>query len=133
TPQELQRLLMQVPAAIAITRGAEHRFESVNVLYERMTGKRALIGKTAREAFTEIEGQGFCELMDQVYANGEPHVAREVRAVWDRQSDGTPLEGFLNMMYQPLRDTEDKVYGIMTLIIDVSETVEARQAAETKR
>ena len=80
-----------------------------------------------------MEGQGFFELMDHVYAMGEPHIGREVRAVWDRRGDGTAVEGFLNMIYQPLRDADNKIYGIMTHVIDVSETVEARQAAETKR
>jgi PAS domain S-box-containing protein len=131
--QELQRVLMQVPAAIAIKRGPEHRFESVNELYGRLTGNRELIGKTAREAFPEIEGQGFFELMDHVYSTGEPYIGREVRAVWDRRGDGKPVEGFLNMIYQPLLDSEDRVYGIMTHIIDVTETVEARQIAEAKR
>jgi PAS domain S-box-containing protein len=131
--QELQRVLMQVPAAIAITRGRAHRFESANTLYQRLTGNRELVGKTAREAFPEIEDQGFFELMDHVYATGDPHVGREVRAVWDRRGDGTSAEGFLNMIYQPLRDAENEVYGIMTHVIDVTETVEARQAAETKR
>src|SRR5207237_4144342 len=72
--EELQRVLMQIPAAIAIMRGTEHRFESVNVLYQRLTGKRELIGKTARQAFPEMEGEGFLELMDRVYATGEPHI-----------------------------------------------------------
>ena len=131
--QELQRVLMQVPAAIAIMRGPAHRFESVNALYLRLTGNRELAGKTVREAFPDMEGQGFFELMDHVYATGEPHIGREVRAVWDRRGDGTAVEGFLNMIYQPLRDADNKIYGIMTHVIDVSETVEARQAAETKR
>ena len=131
--QELRRVLMQVPAAIAITWGHEHRFESSNALYRRLTGNRDLVGKTAREAFPEMEGQGFFELMDHVYATGEPHIRREVRAVWDRRGDGTSVEGFLNIIYQPLRDAENNVYGIMTHVIDVTETVEAQQAAETKR
>jgi len=131
--QELQRVLMQVPAAIVITRGQEHRIESANTLYQRLTGNRQLVGKPVRDAFPEIEGQGFFELMDQVYATGEPHIGREARAVWDRRGDGTAVEGFLNMIYQPLRDAEGKVYGIMTHIVDVTETVEARKAAETKR
>jgi PAS domain S-box-containing protein len=124
---------MQVPAAIAITRGAEHRFESANALYQRLTGNRELVGKTVREAFPEIEGQGFFELMDHAYATGEAHFGSEVKAVWDRRGNGSVIEGFLNLIYQPLRDAENRIYGIMTHVIDVTETVEARQAAERKR
>jgi PAS domain S-box-containing protein len=130
--QELQRVLMQVPAAIVITRGPEHRIETANVLYKRLVGDRELAGKTARDALPEIEGQGFFELMDTVFATGEPHVGREVRALWDQRGDGTRHEGFLNIIYQPLRDAEDRIYGIMTHVVDVTEMVKARQVAEAK-
>jgi PAS domain S-box-containing protein len=131
--QELERVLMQIPAAIRITRGPEHRIETANALYRTLVGRRDLVGKTVREAFPEIDGQGFFELMDQVYATGEPHVGREVRAVWDRRGDGTESEGFVDMIYQPLRDASDNVYGIMTHVVDVTEIVEARRAADAKR
>jgi PAS domain S-box-containing protein len=131
--QELQRALMQVPAAIAITRGPEHRFESANILYQRLTGNRELAGKTVREAFPEIESEGLLKVIDNVYATGEPYIGRDVRATWDRHGDGTSVEGFLDMIYQPLRDADNQVYAIMTHVIDVTETVEARQAAESKR
>ena len=131
--QELQRLLMQVPAAIATTRGPEHTIETANVHYKRVVGNRDPIGKTAREVFSEIEGRTVSEFMDQVYTAGQPHVEREVRAVWDRQGDGTQDEGFLNIIYQPLRDAEDKIYGIMTHVVDVTDMVRARQTAEAKR
>jgi signal transduction histidine kinase len=131
--QELQRVLMQVPAAIRITRGPEHTIESANLLYTRLAGNRELIGRTVRDAFPEVQGQGFFELMDQVYATGQPHIGRGVRAVWDRLGNGTQSEGFLDIIYQPLRNAEDSVYGIMTHVIDVTEIVQARQAADAKR
>jgi signal transduction histidine kinase len=130
--EELRRVLMQVPAAIAITRGPEHTIESANPLYKKLTRNRNVIGKTAREAFPEVESHGFFELMDRAYTTGQTHVEREMRAVWDRE-DNRPQEGFLNIIYQPLRDAGDEIYGVMIHIVDVTSMVEALQAAEARR
>ena len=75
--QELQRVLMQVPAAIAITRGPQHTIESANLLYKRLAGNRELVGKTAREAFPEIEGQIY-GIMSHVVDVTDMVQAREV-------------------------------------------------------
>ena len=128
--RELQRILVQLPAAVCITEGPDHIIESANSRYMQLAGRRDLIGKTAREAFPEIAGQGFFELLDHVYATGEPHVGTEVRVVWDRSGDGTRAEGFVNHVYQPLRDATDQVYGIIIHVVDVTELVRSRHIAE---
>lgn len=129
---ELQRVFMQAPAAIQTSRGPNHIIETSNPLYSQLTGKPDLIGKPARELFPELEGQGFFELLDQVYATGEPFVGREMRAVFDRNGDGTLEESFWNFVYQPLVDGEGKVYGIMTHAVEVTEQVRIRQDIEKK-
>ena len=129
---ELQRVFMQAPAAIQITRGPNHIIETSNPLYTQLTGKPDLIGKPARELFPELEGQGFFKLLDQVYATGEPFVGKEMRALFDRNGDGTLEESFWNFVYQPLVDAEGQVYGIMTHAVEVTEQVRARQEIEKK-
>lgn len=129
---ELQRLLMQIPAAIQVTQGPNHILETVNLLYTQLVGKRELIGKSPREAFPELEGQGFFELLDRVYATGKPFVGKEMRAEFDRNNDGILEESFWNFVYQPLLDANDRVYGIMTHAVEVTEQVRARQEIEKK-
>src|SRR5215216_230296 len=128
--RELHRILMQVPAAVCITRGPTHVIESANLLYQQMTGGRDLIGRTPREAFPELATQGFFELLDQVFTTGEPHTGTEVRVVWDRTGDGSLEEGFVNHAYQPLTDHNGVVYGILLHVVDVTELVRSRRLVE---
>ncbi|MGB3206710.1 MAG: PAS domain S-box protein, partial [Crinalium sp.] len=129
---ELQRVFMQAPAVIQVSRGTNHVIEAANPLYVQVAGKRELIGKPTREAFPELEGQGFFELLDQVYATCQPFVGKEMRVMIDRNDDGVLEESFWNFVYQPLVDGDGKVYGIMTHAVEVTEQVIARQEIEKK-
>jgi PAS domain S-box-containing protein len=126
--QELQRVLMQVPAAVCTTRGPDHIIESANLLYQQLVGQRNLIGRTKREVFPE-SSDDFTEVLDRVYTSGEPYAGNEVRRVWDRGS-GALEEGFVNFVYQPLRDPSGTVYGVMCHFVDVTELVRSRGLAE---
>ena len=128
--RELQRVLIQVPAAVCITRGPTHVIECANLMYQQLAGQRDLLGRTAREAFPDLVGQGFVELLDQVYTMGQAHIETEVRAVWDRQGGGTAQEGFVNQVYQPLIDQNGSVYGILLHAVDVTELVRSRRLVE---
>ncbi|XGV98011.1 MAG: PAS domain S-box protein [Leptolyngbya sp. BL-A-14] len=132
---ELQRnrlhaLLLEAPAFICIDRGPEHVFEFANPAYCQLVGNRDLIGRTIREAFPELAGQGFFEQLDQVFATGQPFIGNEVAAQFDRHSNGTIEQGFFNFVYQPIFDTHGAVEGIITFGFEVTDQVVARQQAE---
>jgi PAS domain S-box-containing protein len=128
----LQWVFMQVPAAIQVTRGSNHITETANSMFIKLTGKRDLVGKPTREVFPELEGQGFFELLDWVYATGQTYIGKEMPAVFDRNDDGNLEESFWNFVYQPLVDGEGNVYGIMTHAVEVTDQVRARQEIEKK-
>ncbi len=129
---ELQRVFMQAPAVIQVSRGQNHVIEAANPLYVQVVGKRELIGKPTRKAFPELEGQGFFELLDQVYATGKPFVGQEMPVMMDCNDVEVLEESFWNFVYQPLVDGDGKVYGIMTHAVEVTEQVRARQEIEKK-
>ncbi|MBW4649346.1 MAG: PAS domain S-box protein [Kastovskya adunca ATA6-11-RM4] len=129
---ELQRVFLQAPAAIQTSRGPNHVIETSNPLYGQLVNNREIKGKTAREAFPDLEGQGFFELLDRVYATGKAYVGKEMRAVFDRNGDGELEESFWNFVYQPLFDSENQVYGLMTHAVEVTAQVRARQEVEKK-
>lgn len=126
----LHSLFLQAPAFICIDRGPDHVFEFINPLFGQLVGNRELIGCTAREAFPELEGQGFFDLLDQVFATGQPFTGNEVAAQLDRQGNGTIEEGFFNFVYQPIFDTNGAVEGVITFGFEVTEQVVARRQAE---
>lgn len=129
--QRLHSLFMEAPAVIAILRGPEHVYELANPLYMEAIGKgRDVLGKPAREALPELEGQGFFEHLDRVYASGESFGGREAVVKLDRTGDGTLEDVYFNFIYQPSRDETGKVDGILIHAVDVTELVRERQRAE---
>jgi len=126
----LYSILLQAPALICIQRGPEHVFEFANPLYCQLVGNRELIGKTAREAFPEFEGQGIFDLLDNVFNTEIPFIGTEVAAQFDRQGNGTIEAGFFNFIYQPTYDIHGNVEGIITFGFEVTDQVIARQKAE---
>ena len=58
-------------------------------------------GRAYREAFPELEAQGFAAILDRVYETGEPFVATEAPVVLDRGAAGRE-EAWYSFVYQPL-------------------------------
>ncbi len=128
--QELQRmadLFHQSPAFFAVLRGPEHVFEMANPPYEKLMGGRDMIGRSVREAVPEVEGQGFLELLNGVYQTGEPYVGRGVRIRLARPGSGELEERTLDFVYQPLRETDGTISGIIAFGVDMTESRHAER------
>lgn len=131
----IRRVLEDVPVAITITRGKEHRIEMQNVLSKRIVGGRNVEGMTVRNALPETEEQGFLQLLDQVYETGKRFEGKEMPLVYDRDGNGTLYQAFYDVVYQPLYETDGKVSGILHLGMEVTDRLReqrliARFAAE---
>ena len=116
----LRRLFAQAPGFMCVLRGPEHRFELANAAYARLVGGRDLVGRPVREALPELEGQGFFELLDRVYATGEPFVGRGVEVSLRAGQDDAPEPRFLDFVYQPIADEAGNVSGIFVQGNDVT-------------
>jgi len=128
--RRLELVFEQAPAFIATARGPEHVFEMANPIHYQIVGHRDILGKPVREAIPEVVEQGLVEVLDQVYRTGEPFTATEMR-VWLRRSPGASLEEcYFNLVYQPLRDDDGQVTGILAHGVEVTELVEARRRVE---
>ena len=118
--QRLMTLFEQAPGILAVLRGPDHVFEITNDSYLQLIGRRQLIGKTAREALPEVAGQGFFELLDQVYQSGEPFVGHAVPLRVQRAPGGPLEERFIDFVYQPIRGPKGDVEGIFVEGSDVT-------------
>ena len=128
----LNDVFMQAPAAITVLEGPSHVFTVVNPLYRQLVGGREIQGKSVRNALPELEGQGFYELLDGVYASGQPFTANEMAVQLDRTGTGRPETMYIDFVYQPLRNVDGEVYAIMAHAVDVTAQVRARQLVEQK-
>ncbi|HVG45426.1 MAG TPA: PAS domain-containing protein [Longimicrobium sp.] len=129
----LADVFRQAPAVIAVTQGPEHTIITANSLFRQVVGAgRAVEGLPVRQALPELEGQGFYELLDGVYASGEAFVGNELLARFDRNGDGRVEDGFFNFVYHPLTDADGQVRGIMIHAVEVTDQVVARKEVELK-
>ena len=125
----LESAFMLSPSIICILCGPTHIFESANEMYMKMTGHRDIIGKPIREVLPELEGQGFFELLDQVYQTEKPVKINEMLAKLDNGNGGLK-ESYVNFLYQPNYDKKGTLIGILVHAVDVTEQVLARKRAE---
>lgn len=122
--KRLRTLMEQAPGFVAVGRGSLHTFELANKAYYQLVGHRELLGKPVREALPELEGQGFYELLDQVYRSGKPYIGRAMPILF-QQEPGSPLvERHIDFIYQPIFEPDGKVSGIFVQGHDVTEAYE---------
>jgi PAS domain S-box-containing protein len=126
--ERLRQLFQQAPGLMVVTRGSNHTLELFNDAYRQLVGDRELMGKSVREALPEIEGQGFFELLDNVYTSGQPFIGRALPIKLQRQQGRDLEERFVDFIYQPILDRLGNVTGIFTQGNDVTEAVHATQA-----
>ena len=118
--ERFRALFEQAPGIMAVLRGPDHVFELTNQSYMQLIGHRQIIGKRAREALPEIVGQGFFELLDRVYATGEPFVGHALPVRLQRERDGPLEERYIDFVYQPIFDANGAVSGIFVEGSDVT-------------
>jgi PAS domain-containing protein len=99
--ERLARLFEQTPSYVAFLSGRNHVYELVNEMERRLAPGKELLGKSAREAFPEVEGQGVFEVLDQVYASGRPHLETGFK-VELADADGTMRTRYVDVVYQPI-------------------------------
>jgi PAS domain S-box-containing protein len=116
----LVNLFEEAPGIIAVLRGPDHVFELTNRSFLTLVGHRDLIGKPVRDAMPEVQGQGYFELLDQVYTSGQPFVGHAVPLHVQREPGGPLEECYLDFVYQPIRDQYGKVTGIFLEGSDVT-------------
>lgn len=119
----LYQLFEQAPGFMCTLRGPQHVFEFANAAYRQLFD-RPLIGRPAREAFAELEGQGFFEQLDAVYRTGEPYRADAKPAVLTGEDGGEVLK-YLTFIYQPLLDETGTVLGVFCEGVDVTSSMQA--------
>jgi PAS domain S-box-containing protein len=124
--RRLQLTLQQMPGFVALLSGPEHRYLYVNDAYVELTGVRDFLGNTVRELFPELEGQGYYELLDQVYETGELFVTRSTPVRLSQNDE----DRFIDLLYAPMRDDDGIVNGIFAGGYDVTERHRAESALE---
>lgn len=124
----LRNLFKDAPIALSVTHGREHTFDFVNEFASRLTGNRDIEGRTLRDAFPDLAGQGYFELYDQVYATGERYEGRESPAQLTNPYTGEVKMLYVNVSLIPVRGFDSKVAGVLSVSVDVTDYLRAAHA-----
>ncbi|MDQ2794011.1 MAG: PAS domain-containing protein, partial [Bacteroidota bacterium] len=127
----LGQILGQVPAAIATLSGPEHRYTFFNETFQAISAGRTVLGRTVAEVAPEVVEQGFVGLLDQVYRTGQPFIGTETVIMLHDNATGKAEQRYLDFIYQPLVDGQQRTQGILAFALDVTDKVRARKQAET--
>jgi PAS domain S-box-containing protein len=117
-------LFQQAPGFMCIVGGAEHVYEFANERYLELIGKRNIIGMRVKDAVPEAEGQVFVNLLDEVYRSGKSYVGSAMPITFNRDS-GQPEKRFVDFIYEPIKDTNGKIIGVLADGYDVTDRVRA--------
>jgi signal transduction histidine kinase/CheY-like chemotaxis protein len=128
--ERLRSLFQQAPGFMAIVQGPKHVFEFCNSAYLRLVGQRHLLGESVRDALPEVEGQGFFELLDQVFATATPFSAIDVPLSIQRQPGAASTQTYVDFVYQPIINIDGTVTGIFVEGSDSTERKLSKLALE---
>lgn len=135
-----QTFFMQAPAGICIMRGPSLVYELVNPAYQQFLPGRKLLGRPIFEALPELVGTPLQEIILNVYQNGEPYEMNELLVPIAENEGGPTKDRYFNFSYQPWRDANNKVDGILVIAFDVThmidirhELLEARELADRQK
>ncbi|MBC7536031.1 MAG: PAS domain-containing protein [Ferruginibacter sp.] len=124
----IQRFFMQVPAMVAILKGADHRFEFINPSFSEVLGKSNLTGKTVRESLPEIDSHQYYELLNAVYNTGTPFVGKEMEIPFGIYAN--KKRTYVNLILQAYTNSVGQREGIIVFCYDVSEQILNRKKIE---
>lgn len=128
----LLEVIQKSPAIFAVHRGPQHVLETINQPYLEFVGDREVLGKPVREALPETVEQDFTQVLDRVYETGQAYSAHGARIRIGRKPGQEAEERYLDLVYQPIREPDGAISGIIVQGVDVTESKLAAEALAEK-
>ncbi|WCT14447.1 ATP-binding protein [Mucilaginibacter jinjuensis] len=120
-----QNLIRDATVGIIVLTGSEMRVEIVNDVYAKLIGRQAreLMDQELFKLIPETEAY-FRPLIDKVRMSGEPLDIYDTPYTVHHQ--GKRINGYLSAAYQPYRDNNGDIAGVMVFTHDVTDQVVSR-------
>ncbi|MGI4756835.1 MAG: ATP-binding protein, partial [Janthinobacterium lividum] len=124
----LLSVLQQAPMFFALVEGPSHRFTMVNPQYLKLVGEREVLGRTVAEALPEATAQGYAVLLDRVVQTGQTFTGQGAAFTIVRHPGSEPEQRILDFTFQPLREADGSVGGVIAMGVDITDSKKAEQA-----
>jgi PAS domain S-box-containing protein len=130
----LAKMFEQAPSFIALLEGPEHRIQFTNPAYQQLIGHRDVVGKTVAEALPDAVAQGYLNLLDRVFLNGEAHRSSGARYAVQAVPGGPIDQRIVDFVFQPVKDAAGRVTGVFVDGYDVTQAYfEAEERARVEK
>lgn len=128
--RNFRNIILRAPVAMCILLGPLHVVEIANDLMIELWGKpaEAVMNKPIFEGLPDAREQGLEALLSHVYKTGETFHASERPVVLWRK--GKLETVFQNFVYEPYKDADGMILGVLAISVDVTDQVLARQKIE---
>ena len=125
--EKIRSFIVQAPVAMCLYRGQDYIIEIVNKELLAIWDKpyEAVIGKPVFEVLPEAKNQGFDNLLQKVFTTGEKFTAFGIPLMLKK--DGKLQKIYVNLVYEAYRETDGSISGIVEVVTNVTEQVEAGQ------
>jgi PAS domain S-box-containing protein len=128
--ENFRNMIHQSPVAMCLMMGPLHQVEIVNdSMLEIWQRPRALAeNRPVFEVLPDAQNQGLEAILDEVYRNGE--VFRADERMVELMRNGKKETLYVNFVLEPYLDGRGVVLGVLSITIDVTAQVLARQKIE---
>jgi PAS domain S-box-containing protein len=128
--RNLRNTILQSPVAMSILKGPNFMVEIANKrMYELWgRGEDELLHRPIFEGLPEARHQGLEEILLHVYKSGESYTANERPIPLPRKGSVETI--YLNFVYEPFREGDSTISGILVVATDVTDQVIARRKIE---
>ncbi|WP_018612273.1 ATP-binding protein [Segetibacter koreensis] len=128
--RNLRNVILQSPVAMCILRGPSFVVEIANSRMFELWGRGAdeLMKKPIFDGLPEAADKGLEELLMRVYTTGETITGSEQPITVPRNGSAETI--YVNFVYEPFREGNGVISGIISIAIDVSDQVVARMRIE---
>jgi PAS domain S-box-containing protein len=124
--KRFQNLIREATVGIIVLTGPDLKVEIVNENYGRLIDRKPeeLLNKNIFDVVPETEAH-FRPIIDRVRVTAEPLYLYDYP--YQYEINGETKGGFLNLSYQPYRELDGSVSGVMILCHDVTQQVKDKQ------
>ncbi|RZJ72150.1 ATP-binding protein [Flavobacterium sp.] len=127
---QLRNVFLHAPVAICLLKGRDFVVEIANDRILEIWGKprEKVQDKPLLQGLPEVENQGFRDLLESVFDTGIPFVADEMALEIIENDASNKI--YVKFVYEPYRDENGNVEGIMVVADEITESVMARKKIE---
>ncbi|HVG12510.1 MAG TPA: PAS domain S-box protein, partial [Flavisolibacter sp.] len=128
--QKFKSVIEEAKSPILILMGEDMVLDTANqALFDLWQVGPEALGKPFLEILPEMKEQGFPDLLKNVLHTGKPFYGKEVPTVFKRKT-GVEETVCFDFSYQPYRNAEGTIAGVLVMATDVSSQVQARKKIE---